>query len=143
MGDWVSIIGPMFAAAIVVGGGAMAYRWQKTIDRRTALIELRRKAYQRYLAAFVSVTNTPDAIAEISLELFQCEFHLLIVASDEVVKHVGTLRKFYLDTNDDRMNRNTEITRQLIANVCQAMREDCFEESNLAMDEYQKLVPIG
>jgi hypothetical protein len=107
MANWVSILGPVLAATIIVVGGAVAYRWQKTIDCQTALIELRRKAYRRYLTAFISMANTPDAVAEITIELFQCEFDLLVVA-----------------------------------NVCKAMREDCFEESNLTLNEYQKLVPF-
>ncbi len=140
METFVSILGPVIAAAIIVVGGAWAYRWQKTVDRQTALIELRRKAYRRFLTAFISMSRSTNTTEEITRELVECEYDLLLVASDEVAKCVGLLSTFYHNTNSGRFNRNVKKSRLLIANVCKAMREDCFEESTLTLDEFQKLV---
>lgn len=68
---------------------------------------------------------------------------MLIVGSDAVVQRVGALSKFYAETNADRFNRDTSEVRRLVAEICRAMRTDCFEESDLTNDEIQALVPIA
>jgi len=138
--EWASIVGPVLAAIIVVVGGAWTYKRQKEIDRKTALIETRRKSYQRYLAAFSMMTNTPDAVEKITRELRLSEFDLLVLGSDKVIKRVNECRKFYVDTNDDRFKRDKEKIDELVGEICLAMREDCFEESSLLIEEFQNLV---
>ena len=39
-------------------------------------------------------------------------------------------------------NNRVEV-RRLVAEVCKAMRADCFEKSNLSIEEIRALVPIA
>jgi hypothetical protein len=138
---WATII----AALILVIGGAVVYRWQKNIDQQIALIELRREAYRRYLTAFSNMTNNTHernhvSSKKIAQELHLCEFDLLVVGSDEVLKSMNSLKEFYISTNDDRFNRDATKTDELVGKVCQAMRKDCFEKSSLTSEEFQRLV---
>lgn len=89
------------------------------------------------------MTNNPERVEEVILNLYQSEIELLIVGSDEVIQKVGTLSQYYAQTNDDRFNRNGAEVRRLVAEVCRAMRTDCFEQSNLSVDEIKALVPIA
>jgi len=137
--DWV----PIAVAVLTIGGAAVTYAYQRTVDRRNALVELRRAAYRDYLAAFLDMSNSSEWVAEITNRHNKAEIDLLVVGSDRVVQQVGDLHRYYSETNHDRFNRDAENVRRLVAQVAKAMRSDCFEESNLSIDQISDLVPIG
>lgn len=134
---------PIIVAVITVSGAAIAYLVQKHLDRQNALIEMRRKCYRDYLHAYSSMSDSPEKLEDIRRKYYQAEFDLLVVGSDEVVKAVGALSNFYSETNDDRFNRDVAKTKLLVAQVCSAMRKDCFEKSSLTIEEIQAVVPIA
>lgn len=134
---------PIVVAVVTVGGAAVTYLVQKSLDRRNALIEMRRRCYRDYLLAFSAMSDSPERIEEIRRRYYQAEFDLLIVGSDKVVQSVGDLSNFYAATNEDRFNRDAAEVRRRVAIVCQAMRQDCFEKSLLTVEEIQAVVPIA
>jgi hypothetical protein len=134
---------PLIVTALGVLGAAITYTYQRRVDRKTALIELRRKAYRDYLRAFLSMTDSNERDEKIRHDLLEAEFELLVIASDRVIKEIGALSQYYSETNDDRFNRNAPKVRALVAEVCRAMRQDCFERTDLTIDEIQAVVPIA
>lgn len=136
---WVPLLATMVTAIV----GVIAYAWNKRVDRRNALIELRRTAYRNYLNSFMALSFNPDQINDVRRKLYQSEVELLIVGSDAVVQAVGKLSSFYAVTNHDRSNRDGSEVRRLVANVCMTMRADCFEKTDLSLEEIKALVPIA
>ncbi len=133
----------MNVAYIPVFGAALVYGYQKSIDRKTALIELRRKSYRDFVEAFVDMTLTPEHNDAIKSAYMKKEFDLLIVGSDETIRAVSALNNSYSKTNDDRYNRDVDMTKQLVANVCSAMRNDCFEKTSLKQDDIASMTPFS
>ena len=134
---------PLIVTTISIAGAALTYAYQRQVDRRNALVEIRRDAYRRYLNAFMSMSDSPERIEDIRRAYYQSEVELLIVGSDLVIQRVGALSRFYAETNEDRFNRDVQETRRLVADVCSAMRADCFEKTNLSIDEIKAIVPIA
>ena len=134
---------PVIVAVLTIVRASATYAYQRRIDRRNALVELRRSAYRNYLSAFMAMSDSPETIEDIRRSYYQAEVELLVVGSDQVIEKVGALSRFYGDTNDDRFNRSAGEVRRLVAEVCKSMRADCFERSNLAISEIQALVPIA
>jgi len=133
---------PLVVAVLSIAGAAGTYAYQKYVDRRTALVEIRRTAYRNYLNAFMALSDSPDRVEDIRRRYYQSEVELLVVGSDSVVQNVGALSRFYARTNEDRFNRDANEVRRLVAEVCRSMRADCFEKSDLTIEEIQALVPI-
>jgi hydroxylamine reductase (hybrid-cluster protein) len=133
---------PLLVTALSIAGAAGTYAYQKYVDRRTALVEIRRSAYREFLKAFMAMSDSPERVEEIRRRYYQSEVELLIVGSDQVIQKVGALSRFYAETNDDRINRDVREVRRLVAEICRSMRSDCFEKTNLTTDEVQALVPI-
>lgn len=136
---WTPLIVAGMTACAALGG----YAWNKKIDRKHALIEARRAAYRNYLSAFMAMSDSPERIEDIRRSYYQSEVELLVVGSDAVIQKVGKLSSFYAATNADRLNRDASEVRRLVADICKAMRADCFEASRLSTDEIQALVPIA
>ena len=137
--DWI----PIIVAALSILGAAVTYAYQRRVDRQTALVEIRRASYRNYLSAFMAMSDSPERFEDIRRSYYQSEVELLVVGSDSVVQAVGALSRFYTDTNNDRFHRDISEVRRLVAEVCRAMRADCFEKSDLTIGEIQSLVPIA
>jgi hypothetical protein len=134
---------PLLVAVLSLVGAAGTYSYQRKVDRKSALVEIRRTAYRNYLGAFMAMSDSPDNVEDIRRKYYQSEVELLIVGSDPVIQAVGKLSGFYAATNDDRFNRDASEVRHLVAEICKAMRVDCFEKSNLSIEEIRALVPIA
>jgi len=140
MGDsWL----PILIAVLPIVGAAGTYAYQRKADRKSALVEIRRAAYRNYLNSFMAMSDTPEAMDDIRRKYYQAETELLVVGSDAVIQRVGALSRFYAITNHDRFNRDASEVRKLVAEVSRAMRDDCFEKTNLSIDDIKALVPIG
>ena len=137
--DWA----PFLLALVSVVGAAGTYAYQKRVDRQSALLEMRRTAYRDYLNAFMAMSDSQALMDDIRRKYYQSEVELLVVGSDAVVQAVGNLSNFYAVTNDNRFNRDAAEVRRLVAEICKAMRADCFEKSALSTDEIKALVPIA
>lgn len=89
------------------------------------------------------MTDRAEKDDDVSRNLQKSELELLIVGGDEVIQRVGDLSRYYIETNHDRFNRDAVKMRMLVAAICSAMRADCFEKTDLSIDEIQALVPIA
>jgi len=134
---------PFLIAVLSLIGAMATYANQKRIDRRSALVEMRRTAYRNYLSSFIAMSDSPDRVEDIRRKYYQAEVELLVVGSDSVIQAVGRLSNFYASTNGDRFNRDGSEVRRLVAEICKAMRADCFEETKLSIDEIRAIVPIA
>jgi hypothetical protein len=134
---------PIIIAVLSVMGAAATYAYQKRVDRRSALVEIRRAAYRNYLNAFMAMTDSPEPFEDIRRKYYQSEVELLVVGSDLVIQAAGDLSNFYAATNHDRFNRDGSEVRRLVAEICKAMRADCFEKSKLSIEEIRAIVPIA
>lgn len=137
--DWM----PVLVTGVTILGAAFTYAYQRRVDRRSALVEIRRVAYRQYLNAFMAMSDSPETLENIRREFYQSEVELLVVGSDSVIQKVGELSSFYAETNHDRLNRDASEVRRLVAETCRAMRADCFERTSLSITEIQALVPIA
>lgn len=84
---------PLVIAVLGIAGAAGTYSYQRRVDRRTALIEIRRSAYRNYLNAFMAMSDSPDRIEDIRRRHYQSEVELLVVGSDLVVQKIGALSR--------------------------------------------------
>jgi len=125
------------AAALV---GSITYRMQKFADRKSTLIELRRKVYADYLGALFKqvAANTPENNSNHNLRLME----LSVVSSDEVVRRVGELKQYLMDPETRVGNIENGKANELVANTILSMRRDCFEKSDLSSKDVIKIVPF-
>ncbi len=128
MSDWA----PIIAAIILVTGGAGAYGWQKWVDRKNALIEIRRSIYQEVLAAFSTQLLSPSSENLVALGIYRSK--LFLVASDEVVKTLGNFFELAIQ-NNNVSDPDVKIVMSAFAKMIIAMRKDCFEKTNLSEKE--------
>jgi len=68
---------PLLIGALGIVGAAATYAYQKRVDRRTALVEIRRSVYRDYLNAFMAMSDSPERIESIRRQYYQNEVQLL------------------------------------------------------------------
>lgn len=136
--DWLAIDwGNIAAAFIAVGGGFAVYGNQKRLDRRSALIEKKREAYERYLRAYL-FTDTKDRFEELNYS----RLNAALLASDGVLRAIGSLDQYAIETSGSDTARDMERFTQLYAEVVMAMRKDGFEKTRLSLPELRRALPI-
>jgi hypothetical protein len=80
--EWI----PLIVATVSIVGAAITYAYQKRVDRKSALVELRRSAYREYIKSFMAMTNNTNGDKAISNQFNLVELHMLVVGSDEVIR---------------------------------------------------------
>jgi hypothetical protein len=123
------------AAALV---GSIAYRMQKSVDRKSALIELRRSTYSKYLSLLSK--HATKKTSENTSELNAVSMELSVIASDEVVKSVGLFHRTIMGKTT--IESDSELIETRLANSILAMRNDCFENSSLTLAELLAVTPL-
>lgn len=136
---WLSIT-PLIIAGLTIASGFFAYGFNKRIDRKHSLIELRRGAYRDYLRAFYAMIDNRAGNNDVIEDHLRLKSELLLIGSDSVVQSVGALSKYTSSTNG--MPRDLVTLKDLVANLIIAMRADCFAKSKLELEEIRSLVPI-
>jgi hypothetical protein len=131
---------PVILALITVGGGVVAYIYQKRIDSSNAHLELRRAAYVEFLQ---SVTNQTDIGTAQTLNAYhQSQARLFLVAPDGVVRSAGAFQKYMNETSQGQASRDRGRVTRLIVTTVREMRQDCFSETSLSDDELISLAPF-
>lgn len=133
-GDWLEIaqaIAPVVASLMLVGGGALAYRRQKRIDRYEELVKKRREVY---VGLLTEMTKSFVAGGTDSPEFEQAKCEVFIYGSDLVISKFKALIDIPLETNE----LNPQQMRAFAALV-HAIRQDCFEASRLTVDQLARL----
>jgi hypothetical protein len=132
----------MFEAAwtIILTGlfGVSAYSYQKYVDRKSALIELRRATYAKYLSLLSR--NTTKKTAASADEMYSAYMEMSVIASDEVVRAVGSFHQLILGRDDKTFD--AELVKDQLASAILSMRKDCFERSNLTREEVLSVTPL-
>jgi hypothetical protein len=136
----VTVIPVLVALATALLGGVL-YVFQKGIDRRNALIELRRKTYQDFTDSLFETVlrGTEESLSQFN----KCSARLIIVGSDDVAAKVGNWKKYMARTSPGGPEtRDMKESKRLMAEFVIAMRRDCFEKSNLRVDQVYEMLPI-
>jgi hypothetical protein len=137
MSDLNSLL-PVIAIIATAIVGSIAYRLQKSADRKSALIELRRQGYTSFLDSLFVYMH--DKSAESSKTHFRKLMELSAIASDEVVRKAGDM-KIYLSKSPEHQIDNTKAA-DLISDLILSIRKDCFERSKLTLEEIRKIAPF-
>jgi hypothetical protein len=126
--------------------GISAYSYQKYVDRKSALIELRRSTYLKYLALIArhatdkSADTNTDKSADTNRELNQIYMELSVIASDEVVRAIGLFHDLSLGRKVK--NPSPEPIEERLAASILLMRKDCFENTSLTRAEITSVTPL-
>jgi len=133
---------PVLIAALTAAGGVGSYLLQKRADRRHQLIEMRRAAYRAYIDAFMDQIS-PENDTKTQVALQKREMDLFLVASDPVLAAVGSFSRYGVDTSRGS-GKARDITqyKTLLSALLLAMRNDCFEKSQLSEKEALALLPM-
>lgn len=139
-GDWLAQWGPVVVALIGATALLIGYVYQKRAERRNHLFETKRKAYREYLNAWSmnAVGTAPDKAAK----LVASQIDLFIVASDPVMKAVANLFNYTAENPPGSPGRDKATLKARLGELVLAMRRDCFEKSELELDEIVGLLPI-
>lgn len=133
----LAAMGPLLAVLATALLGAIVYSYQKQVDRRSALIELRRTLYQEFLD---SIFDIPEGGPSARAKYNKLVARLVVVASDNVVEEVGKWRNYMATTGTTE--RDGRHAKHLMASFIAAMRKDCFEQTKLAQARIQAILPI-
>ena len=131
----------VIVALLTLIGGFFTYSFQRRTDRRNQLIEIRRTAYRAYLSALMDQISSPTT--EALNHLLKCEFELFAVASDATIRKIGEFSNYMIATSyDNRDKRDRSLHKRQLAEVLLAMRNDCFEKTQLSVEEASQLLPM-
>lgn len=132
--DLLQLLAPFVAAAF----GLLIYGRQRKIDRRETLIEARRRVYKHFLDA--TFEHAEHRSEESRFNYDKSKTELLLVASDSVLKSIVMLQE--ASVMDDVALGRWDVHERVLP-VIEAMRQDCFETSNISETELSYLTPIG
>ena len=129
---------PALAIVFTAVVGAFAYWYQKWLDRKASLLELRRKKYVEFMNALVGVggKTTPEALMAYN----KARAALIVCASDHVVVCVGKFSNYMANT--PTAERNPDQYKSLITEMVFQMRRDCFEKSKLDLSQLKTMLPV-
>lgn len=133
---------PVIVAVVTALFAAFTYTYQKRVDRKNSLVELRRVAYSGLLEALqknLMVRNDPSVLVEMNLQRTKA----FVVASDEVAKNIGDFFEIAQRlSNSDSPEDGIKIMNAY-AEMVIAMRGDCFEETSLTSAEIASASPLS
>ncbi len=124
-------------------GGVVAYAIQKSIDRRSNIAAMRRDFYSEFLDTWV-MRHTGRSNPEVEARYSRLRLRLYVVSSDEVIRTFYAISSF-LDKAGQRaltVNEAQEL-KALLAEMILAIRRDCYEKSQLHVDEVAQYMPVG
>jgi hypothetical protein len=129
---------PLVVTGLTLFAGFLGYSRNKSIDRKHALIELRRAVYREFILSIAEVGNSQNGVLEVNnYKKKLAELHL--VASDEVVRacaeYTGLYRLAYDPGPDARAQKYAELEM--------AMRRDCFQKTSITVSELREMLPFN
>jgi len=138
---------PLLVTILTIFGAAITYAIQKIADRKNELIIRRRQIYTDFLASLSKQISAPHQTNRMTLDMKRAEIFLL--ASDKVALAVGDFFRISKKVAKEESlqgsaNDESKITfLESYAKMVLAMREDCFEKSNLNAKQAVAAMPIG
>lgn len=143
----LKILMPLAITLLTILGAAITYRLQKNIDIKNDLIKQKRDVYRKLLSELsLQISN---AKGEVPHKLNALRGEVFVISSDEVTLRVGTFFTAMLKvSHDEKMqgSANDESVENMLdsfAKMVLAMRKDCFEQSNLTLEQIQSAMPFG
>lgn len=141
---YVPLIGILIAAGLAATLGLRNYSKQKDIGRRNDLKKMRMEDYKRLLEAYVdTIPSSENPIETTPQEYLKAQLDLFVVASDEVVRRAGELQGHLVTHPPSSGSRDVEHIKNLFTAMFRAMREDCFEITEISDEEISRLSPIS
>jgi hypothetical protein len=134
----VSYLMPLLLAVFTAVAGLGAYAWNKAIDRKHALIEIRRITYRDFIVSIAEVAHSGNAAAQVqNYQKKLAELHL--IASDEVIVACAEFTALYRAERDPGANLRAE----KYSHLQMAMRRDCFERTKITAKRLQEMLPFN
>jgi hypothetical protein len=128
---------PLIVAGITALAGLIAYARNKSIDRKHALIELRRVIYRDFILAIADVSHSKNGSSEVySYQKKLAELHL--IASDEVILACAEFTALYRM----KVDPGAEMRAEKYSKLEMAMRRDCFEKTKITAGKLQEMLPF-
>tara|TARA_R110002094_G_scaffold220706_1_gene193691 strand:+ start:844 stop:1302 length:459 start_codon:yes stop_codon:yes gene_type:complete len=124
-------------------GGVVAYAVQKSIDRKNTIASMRRDFYSEFLDTWL-MRHTGKSDPDIDSTYSRLRLRLYVVSSDEVIRAFFEVSS-YLDKIGRRALSVEEANdlKKLLAKLILYIRKDCYEKSDLHVDEVTRYMPIG
>ena len=128
---------------ITVIGGVVAYAVQKSIDRKNVIASMRREFYSEFLDAWL-MRHTGKSNPDIEATYSRLRLRLYVVSSDEVIRAFFEVSSF-LDKIGNRGLTVEEANdlKKLLAKLILYIRKDCYEKSDLHVEEVTRYMPIS
>lgn len=128
---------PLLITLLSVLAGFFAYAWNKRVDRRDALIDMRRTVYRDFILSIADVSNSGNGKAEVqNFQKKLAELHL--IASDDVILACAGFTALYRMTVDPGPEKRAEKYSKLEM----AMRRDCFEKTKITDGKLREMLPF-
>ena len=132
------VLETVLAAVVASAFGSAAYLYQKSVDRKEALIEKRRAAYEAALKALYAFDFRNREIGKEAYDFARVQLALL--ASDEVLRELAMVHEG--TPVDDNAIGYGDLNQRAV-DLVRAMREDVFEKTEVANSDLEYIVPIG
>jgi hypothetical protein len=132
MSSWSPALAIIFTAI----AGVATYWYQRYVDRKNSLIDLRRQVYRSYLDALIKYGDAPSQKTLTAHNIHRLD--LVVIASDVVMQKVGSFSNYMRDNQI----REPAVYRQLLADIIFSMRKDCFEKSKLETKQIMSVLPV-
>jgi hypothetical protein len=129
---------PLLLAVLTIAGAAITYAYQRMVDRRNQLVELRRTAYQELLISLQSYLESRSEADRVSFSIARTRAFL--VASDAVAMAAGSFVAAALKRDGAAPDGAAVLDRY--AAMVIAMRRDCFEKTELSNADIVRISPV-
>jgi hypothetical protein len=129
---------PLIITGSTLFAGFVGYSRNKSIDRKHALIELRRTVYRDFILSIADVGNSQNGVLEVNnYRKKLAELHL--IASDDVVRACAEYTGLYRLARDP----GPDTRAQKYAELEMAMRRDCFQKTSITISELREMLPFN
>jgi hypothetical protein len=132
---------PLLATALGIFGAAGTYAYQKRVDRRNQLMDMRRAAYRDFLNVLADLGETSNA-PHVATKYRMSRVDLFVIASDEVIKTMFEFINSFPADKTDSFHVDEHARAIKFADMVRAMRADGYESTSLSTDELVKLSPM-
>ena len=132
--NWIALALPIIGLL----GASVLYVFQKRIDHRDSITAKKKAAYRLFLDALFEHAENRSEQTRRSYD--QSKIAMLLVAPDAVIKEMVTVQE--MATMDMDATGQEDVHAAVVGLILE-MRNDCFNRSNLNLDELEYVTPIG
>lgn len=138
-----SLFSSSLPIVITALGGIAAYAIQKAIDRRNTIASMRREFYSEFLDTWL-MRHIGKSTPEIESHYSRLRLRLYVISSDNVIRAFYKVSDFLHKAGKGTLTVSEAATlRKLLAKMILEIRKDCYEKSQLHLDEVANFMPIA